>query len=182
MKHYILPFLLIVTIFLIIFSGNFTDNTSIIKQNKKIEAKLFGQYNNDYLFVFFGYVGCTDICTPRLTELSSIYDKLTKEHNIDIDTVFINLIKLEDKELPQLFASYFHEDFDGFYINNANITFLENEFNIYSSPSLFRDGEYDHTSFLFLLKKVNNEYYLKRIYTNSPFDKDKIVNDILKGM
>ena len=182
MKHYILPLILFTTIVLIIFSGNFSSSSGRVEIDQKIRSTLFKNYNNKFLFVFFGYVGCRDICTPRLEELSSIYEDLKYKNNIDIDTSFINLIRLQDSELPQLFASAFHKDFDGFYLNNDKIQILQNEFRVYNSTSLTSKGDWDHTSFLFLLKKGIDGYYLKRIYTYIPFDKEKIIKDILENL
>ena len=149
MKYYILPLFLVITIVLIFFSGNFTNTTSIIKTNQNIKSEVFRDYNNEYLFVFFGYVGCSDICTPRLQELSFIYNELKANYKIDIDTLFINISILRDSTLPQLFASSFNKDFDGFYLNNDSIKLLKKEFSIYSSPSLRLKGDYDHSTFLF---------------------------------
>lgn len=181
MKHFIVPTLLFITISLIFFGANLSSNSGRVELNKKVQSSVFSEYNNKFLFVFFGYVGCTDICTPRLEELSTIYNEL-KLNNIDIDTSFINLIPLKDPELPQLFASIFHKDFDGFYLNNDKIQQIQNEFNIYCSESLTSKNDWDHTSFLFLLEHEIDGYYLKRIYTYVPFDKDKIVKDILKNL
>jgi protein SCO1 len=181
MKHYVIPILLLITILFIFFRGNFNSNSGRVELNQKIQSAVFSEYNNKFLFVFFGYVGCTDICTPRLEELSTIYNEL-KLNNIDIDTSFINLISLKDPELPQLFASAFNKDFDGFYLKNDKIQQIENEFNIYCSESLTSKGDWDHTSFLFLLKQEIDGYYLKRIYTYIPFDKDKIIKDILENL
>jgi protein SCO1/2 len=171
--------MLIFTILAIFFGGNFNSNSGVVKLNQKVKSKIFDKYNNKFLFVFFGYVGCADVCTPRLEELSTIYQELKYNNNIDIDTAFINLIYLQDPELPQLFASIFHKDFEGFYLNNDKIQKLQNEFKIYNSPSLVSQGDWDHTSFLFLLEKEIDGYYLKRIYTYVPFDKQKIIKDIL---
>jgi len=182
MKYYILPFIVIVTITLILLNGNFSSSLTKVKLDQKIESNIFDKYNNNYLFVFFGYVGCTDICTPRLKELSSIYEELKSKHKIDINTIFINIIKLEDEQQPKLFAKYFHKEFDGIYLNNDKMQKVKSEFVVYSSPSLTSKGDFDHTSFLFLLKKQKNNYYLKRIYTYSPFDKNVIVKDIIEGI
>jgi protein SCO1 len=182
MKYYILPILLLLTILSIFFAGNFSSNSGIVNVNKKIKTNIFNNYNSEFIFVFFGYVGCTDICTPRLEELSKIYKKLKYTKGISIDTSFINLIKLKDKELPNLFASSFHKDFDGFYLDEKILRNMKNEFQIYSSPSLTSKGDWDHTSFLFLLKKQTDGYYLKSIYTHVPFNEEKIIKDIMENL
>ena len=179
-KDLILPLLLIVIIILISFSGNFSNSIGLLEVNKKIESKIFDKYKNKYIFVFFGYVGCSDICTPRLNELSPIYQKLV-EDGLDLQVVFVNMIELKDKEQPYLFASSFNKNFDGIYLQKDELTKIQREFDIFNIPSLLEDGEYDHTSFLFVLKKQLDGYNLKRIYTHVPFDKKTIIEDIKKG-
>ena len=170
------------SILLILFSGNIDSDSGVIKLNQKISSPVFKKYDNKLLFVFFGYVGCADVCTPRLEELSKIYKDLNHKEEIDINTIFVNLIKLQDSELPQLFAEAFHKDFKGVYLKDDILRELKREFDIYISKSLFDDTEYEHTAFLFLLKKNKDDYYLKRIYTNVPFDKEIIIKDILGSL
>ena len=179
MKHFILPILLILILLGIFFSSNFFPKSSIVLLNQEIKSDIFKRYKSKYLFVFFGYVGCTDVCIPRLQELAPIYKKLKYSYHVDIDTVFINLIPLRDKELPNLFATTFHKDFHGIYLNNDKIRGIQNEFHISLSKSLLSEGSWDHTSFLFLLQKERSSYYLKRVYLSAPFSQKQIVNDVL---
>ncbi|MDA7816599.1 SCO family protein [Sulfurimonas sp.] len=178
LKYILLPILLLLVIFLISFSGNFTDSIGVIKVDKKIESKVFYDYDNDIIFVFFGYVGCTNICTPRLNEIVPIYKEL-KKNSIDVKTIFINMKKFDDRSLPLQFAKAFHNEFTGLYMEDNELYSLQSEFNVVNVPSMVEDGEYNHTSFLFLLKKTHNGMYtLRRIYTYVPYDKETIVKDI----
>ena len=178
LKNILLPILLILVVIFISFSGNFISDAGILKTNKKIDSKIFNNFKSKYIFVFFGYVGCVDVCTPRLKELSDLYMQVKKE-KIDINTLFINMLDFKDKELPQLFASHFNKEFKGVTLQKQELLHIQNEFNIYNTPSLTKPGEYNHTSFLFLLKRtIKNDYKLIRIYTNTPFPKDVILGDI----
>ncbi len=170
--------LLVLVLILISFSGSFIGSSGTLIVDKKIESKVFEGFKNKYIFVFFGYVGCTTICTPRLQELSEIYDK-TKEESIDIRTLFVNLVDTVEEEHSNRFASYFNKEFKGISLNKKALNQIQNEFNVYNIPSLSEDNEYNHTSFLFLLKRnKNNDYSLIRIYTHTPFDKKKIIEDL----
>lgn len=178
MKNLFLPVLLVLVLVFISFSGNFISSAGALSVDKKIESKVFKSFKSKYIFTFFGYVGCTTICTPRLQELSEIYEK-TKQENIDISALFINLIETEDKEAANIFASYFNKEFKGISLNKKVLNQIQDEFNVYNIPSLSEDNEYNHTSFLFLLKRSkNNDYKLIRIYTQAPFDKKKIIEDL----
>ena len=59
---------------------------------------------------------------------------------------------------------------------------LKDEFNVHISKSLLSKEEWNHTAFLFLLKKEINGYRLKRIYTQIPFDKERITKNILENL
>ena len=180
MKYYLLPIFLIITIVLVMFAGNFSSIGSKVELNKKIQAKIFDKYESEFVFVFFGYVGCADICTPRLEELSNIQIEL--KNRVEIETVFVNLTKLQDHELPQLFASTFNKEFNGVYLNSEELREVKSEFGIYGASSLMSDEEFDHTSFLFLLQKIDDRFYLKRIYTHVPFSKEIIIEDVIGNL
>ena len=138
-----------------------------VEINKEIKSTLFDSYDEKNILLFFGYVGCIDICTPRLQELSIEYEKL-KNTRIDVQVLFINLTKQEDHELADLFAKYFNKDFKGIYLEKPELEALKSEFNVYSAPALGNSNELDHTAFLYLLKKINSKYYLKKIYIKIP--------------
>jgi len=170
---------LIISIFLILFSSSFDKNGGIVKLNREVKTSVFNNSKHRFLFVFFGYVGCSDVCTPRLSELTSIYRELKADYKVDVGVVFVNLIKLRDAELPTLFAKSFHKDFTALYLQGRKLRDIQNEFDIYCSASLTSQGDWDHTSFLFLLEKTKDKYIFKRIYTYIPFDKQTIIKDIL---
>lgn len=171
---------IIIILFYIVFSGNFISSTATIIMDKKIESKIFDKFDNRFYFVFFGYVGCDDVCTPRLQEIVPIHNELIKNGK-DLKTVFVNLIYLKDSSLPQLFAKTFSEDFEGIYLEGNELNRIMSEFGVFNVPSLSVKGDYDHTSFLFLVTKEKNIVKLKRIYTNTPFDREKIVKDIMEN-
>ncbi len=159
---------IITAIVLLPFISSYFSQKEYVEINREIRSTLFDSYDNKNLLIFFGYVGCADICTPRLYELSLIYEKL-KDTKIDVQVLFINLTKLEDPEVANLFAKSFNKDFKGIYLQKPELESLKREFNVYSAPALGDPDEVDHTTFLYLLKKVDSKYYLKKIYTKTPF-------------
>lgn len=176
-KNLFLLLLVSLVIVLISFSRNLIKSAGVFEVNKKINSKIFNIFDNKYVFVFFGYVACEDVCTPRLKELSDII-KLIKNEQIDINTLFVNMVDFNDKHIAQRFARQFNKDFNAVTLLDEDLKKIQNEFNIYNTASLTQDGEYNHTSYLFLLKKNMKNYSLIRIYTKTPFDKDVIIKDI----
>jgi len=165
-----LAFLAIIIVIIVSpFIGSYFSQNHYVEMDKEIISSVFNKYNEKNLLVFFGYVGCIDICTPRLNEISSIYKKL-KKSNLDVGVVFINTSKLQDQELSDLFAKSFNKDFKGIYLKEEALNNLKKEFKVYSAKSLSNPNEINHTSFLYLLKKIKSKYFLKIIYTAVPLD------------
>jgi protein SCO1 len=181
MKYFLLPVSLIILLAFVAFSINLIPGSGIIEKNKKIYSSVFNPYKNKVLLVFFGYIGCSDVCTPRLTELAKIYQQLSKTNKNDVAVVFVNLTQLSNSTLADLYAKTYHPDFNGMYVDTSELNDLKAEFNVYNSPSLISENTYNHTALLFLLKKATDGYYLKRIYVTTPFDQSLILKDIKKN-
>jgi protein SCO1/2 len=84
-------------------------------------------------------------------------------------------------ETSDAFAKHFHEDFVGISPEMEELAAVKEEFNIYLAESLTEEGAYDHTAFLFLLKRENGTYRLRYIYTHTPLDETMIAKNI-KGL
>ncbi|MCK4875553.1 MAG: SCO family protein, partial [Sulfurimonas sp.] len=67
---------IITAIVLLPFISSYFSQKEYVEINREIKSTLFNSYEEKNLLIFFGYVGCADICTPRLQELSSVYEKL----------------------------------------------------------------------------------------------------------
>jgi len=83
-----------------------------IKQEKKIESIYFDQFANTNLLLFFGYVGCVDVCTPRLSELAKIFTVLVQKKT-DVKVLFINLLPALDIKATDSFAKIFSSAVSG---------------------------------------------------------------------
>lgn len=173
--------ILILSIFSIIlispFISSMFSDKGYVKLDKELQSTILDSYSEKNILVFFGYVGCVDICTPRLSELSSEYEKLKKK-NIDVKVLFINLTKLKDHKSPDLFAKSFNKDFKGIYLHKDELESIKKELNVYSAPRIGESYEIDHTAFLFLFKKTASKYHLSKIYTKIPFHLQLDGNDL----
>lgn len=179
---------ILLSIITITFSSSFfSKNFLILKYNQKIKNPIFEQFEEKYLLVFFGYVGCADICTPRLSELSLLYKKLIKADTKspkNIKILFVDIAGEKDPALPELFAKYFNEDFGGIWVDDVTKKQLIEEFNLRIEPSLFEEGEYNHGAFLYLLKREigdKNIYTLKKVYTFANFN-HKVLQEELENL
>lgn len=171
------PLLLFFTVAFIFFYSTLFPNNSILEVNKKIESTFFDDKKSENILIFFGYVGCIDICTPKLKEISNVYDKI--KDNIDVKVYFINLTNSVSSQIADLFAKGFNKDFVGIQLPKKELEILKSDFDVFSSISLKNKEELDHTSFIFLVKKNKKDYTINKIFTSNRFDEDFIIKDIL---
>lgn len=187
MKNKIYKTITIIVLFIFFLSIPFlqsfifaSESEGKIDINKKIEASYINS-DKKYVMLFFGYVGCTDVCTPFLQELSTIYDsKEFKPLRKNVDVVFVNLTPEIDKEQPDMFAKFFNPGFKGVYLSRGDILRIDRAFGLFFSRSMSEKTEVDHTDFLYLIKNTSELQVLKNMYTIHPFNKEKIIEDIIQ--
>ena len=172
--------LIIVILISTIFSTAFPifySNDKAGKVNKEIQNIDFDflkDETKEYVLLFFGYVGCRDICPPALSEISQIYNKLDKEQ---FSFYFINLQPNIFKDDVDPFAKIFNEDFKGVYVDHKELLEITTKFQVKYSP--INSIDIDHTGFLYLLEKSGDGIYKQKfIYTARPFDIEYISNDL----
>lgn len=132
--------------------------------------------------VFFGYVGCTDICTPRMQEIAALMQHYKQQSfRNDLDVLFINLDSTSTTDQADTFAKSFHQDFMGVTLPKNELMKITSIFNTYFSASLTDSTKINHTQNLYLLRQDNNQnYYLRNIYTKVPYDSKTILKDLIK--
>ncbi len=172
----LLSFLALVAVLVLGFPMLFLDGHKggVIKLDKEVTISFDVKDNVKDLLLYFGYVGCEDICLPALKEIASIYDALSHKKSVQI--YFINLAK--KGEGSELFARYFHKDFLG--LELRDIGPLQNQLRVYSSASLSGDGKISHTGFLYRIQRYKNGFKLRSIYVTKPFNAAAIIEDFTK--
>jgi len=147
-----------------------------INLNEHIDLPFKVDDNKDIILLYFGYVGCKDICPSSLNEINNIYKKL--ENSKSVGVYFINII---ESGSAQGYASYFNKDFVGIDLPAVTIMKLMNTLHAYKSDPLTKDGDIYHTSYLYLIKrseKNREKFILKNIYYTHPYDVKMVINDI----
>ena len=176
LRYLLIPLLLCVIFILFFMPSLFDGEAGKVTMDKPVASGLLERYDHDVLLLFFGYAGCADVCTPRLEELAGMLGDDARM--TDVRVLFINLTELEDPLLPDQFAKSFHRDFIGVYPEKSELDELRRQLDIYLARSLTKEYEFDHTAYLFLLKKEGAGYRLKTIYTHAPFQAKIIRNDL----
>ncbi|EDZ62652.1 periplasmic Cu-chaperone (thioredoxin-fold) [Sulfurimonas gotlandica GD1] len=157
----------------------FVSNTKgKIEINKELEAS-YVKSDRKFILLFFGYVGCVDVCTPLLEKLNTMHE--SKEFEAvkeDVEVMFVNLTPEVEKHQPDNFAKVFNKDFKGVYLSRKETLSIDRTFGLFFSRSLSDKTELDHTDFLYLIENASNRQVLKNIYSVHPFNKEKITEDI----
>ena len=179
LKAFILiSLVLIASIAIMILPSFVTKGVSRIELNQELQLDLVLDEDNDIELVFFGYAGCSDICTPRLETISQWYTQLPLDLKNRLGLKFLDLSVPKDKKLPDSFAKAFHQDFKGVYLEPSLLRNYTKAFSVYFSPSLMNETEIDHTSHLYLAKRDKVNKKLRFIYTAYPYDFKQIQHDI----
>ncbi len=142
-------------------------NGGIIALDRPVPSLNTQFSDKEYLMVFVGYVGCRDVCSPRLESLSAIYAGLDGELKQKSGVLFIDFAPEGDPEQAERFARYFNGAFAGISADKAQRQTLRRELDIYFSTDAARPNEYNHSDYLYLLKKEQGGWHLRGVLTGT---------------
>lgn len=163
----------------LLFSSSALKNSKIIV-NKEVNADFLKNIDKENIVLFFGYVGCSDVCTPILEQLNNTFlSDEAKNLKDNTAVVFVNLIPQLDSEQPQLFASYFNKDFIGVHLSKKDLYAIDRKFSLSYSDGIADKNELSHSDFIYLLKRQNpTNMVLKNIYMTHPLNAKELIKDI----
>lgn len=178
MGLFLIIFLITISLFLIILPTFSSKHSGRVEMHREINLPLLDAQKEKLLFVFFGYTGCVDICTPRLTQVGHWYRSLKDPLQEESKFLFFDLSRPAEISMPDEFAKAFNPEFEGIYLDDETLNDYSRAFDVYYAPSLSREYEYDHTPHLYMLKKGKHGYNLRYIYFAYPYDLQQIETDI----
>ena len=149
-------------------------NGGIIALDRPVSSLNAQFADKEYLMVFVGYVGCRDVCSPRLESLSRIYTELEAERKQKSGVLFIDFAPEGDPEQAERFARYFNGAFAGISADKTRRQELRRELDIYFSTDTARPNEYNHSDYLYLLKKEQGGWHLRGVLTGSRWQLDDL--------
>lgn len=131
---------------------------------------------SELVLIYFGYVGCTSVCTPALQDLSGIYKELQSHRFKKIPSVwFINMTPEMGASEVQSWAEHFHKGFKSYAPRETELQNMVQALNVvYTQLGM----KADHTPYLYLLRKEKKGYELSFIYTSSPYNRRLILKDV----
>lgn len=173
---FILLFLMITLLMIFPLSAHFfgKEVQSVKMDQPDISVPFLQHEKAKAVFVYFGYVGCTSICIPTLTNFAPMYRRIQK-HYPDIAFYFVNLNPTQPKEWVDPFAKSFNPDFHGIYATKEEIERYERDFNL---AITLDNGEMSHSSNLFLFLRDHDHYQLDRAYVTHPYPEQHILDDL----
>lgn len=147
---------------------------------KPINAQYLDVGKKEYMLVFYGYVGCTNVCSPILDDLNRFYSSesfLKFEPNVDL--IFVNLLPKVSNELPDQFAKSFNPKFIGVYLRDKEISGIDKELNLYLANRADEPLEIDHSDHIYLIKREKKgKFILINTYTTHPLNPLLILDDL----
>lgn len=156
-----------------------TKTQGIISIDKTIKAD-FLTSEKKYLLVYFGYVGCSDVCTPFLQKLSKLYDSQEfSALKTDTDIFFVNLTPEIQEDLADRFAKFFNKDFTGLHLSKRELYSLDRNFDLFFAQNLSDKTELNHTDNLFLIHNDLDEKRLFSIHFTHPLSSQKLINTMI---
>lgn len=173
-------FVVIPLIMIMLFSQQTYGGKMVI--NRDIDAPYLENTKKEINLVFFGYVGCTKVCSPILQQIGDFYtSKAFKPLKPYVGVSFVNLMPELSSEQPNLFARSFNPDFEGIYLNQKELMKIDRSLNLFFSKSLSEEGEIDHSDHLYLVEREKSGIVvLKNIYSTHPINRLLIRKDIQK--
>lgn len=171
----------LVSILIMIIPTFFTKGISRVALNKEVSLPLILNDDKDVKLLFFGYSGCSDVCTPRLQSLNNFFETLDENMKKKVGVEFLDISVPNDNELPSRFAQFFNPNFKGIFLSSDILREYTKMFNVFFAQSLMDETEYDHTANIYILKKTQNKKELRYIYNSYPYDFKQINSDI-KGL
>ena len=147
-----------------------------IEKSVKIDTNFLKNEKADVVFLYFGYVGCKNVCTPAMNEITSIYGQLKSEK---IAVYFISLLE-EDSYTTQAYARYFNSKFYGLSLPKKELQKLKEKLRVQTTNSLSDAKEINHAGHLYILKKdgTKDSFSQKYLYTTRPLNVKVIAKDI----
>ncbi len=157
-------------------------NATIIKQTpvlnfaelKMTDKSIFNAHKlrGKWTVLFFGYMGCPDICPKTLKVLSETWQEFEKQDFVPVDFIFISINKHEpDINELQQYLSAFHPKFHGAIGNRENTNKVMEALGVFAKDNGIT---IDHTSALLL---IDPNVRLKAIIT-PPFTVKDLVHDL----
>ena len=151
-------------------------NAGRSEDRRIVDFPFLKEESAELVLVYFGYVGCTRVCTPALNELADIYREMeTKEFKRIPSVWFVNMTPEMDPLSVQSWAEHFDKRFKSYAPSQNELNEMVQTLNlVYTNMGV----EAEHMPYAYLIRKQAQGYELVYIYTSSPYNRSLILEDI----
>jgi protein SCO1/2 len=151
-------------------------NAGRSEDRRSVDFPFLKGEKSELILVYFGYVGCTRVCTPALNDLSGIYDEIEVKGFKRIPSIwFVNMTPEMDPLSVQSWASHFDKRFKSYAPTQSELTEMVHTLNlVYTKMGV----EAEHMPYAYLIRKKGERYELVYIYTTLPYNRSLILEDI----
>jgi len=162
-----------------LFIGQNNSHGTKIKVNKSVEVPWLEKSDKKVTLLFFGYVGCADVCAPILFDMQHTYrSSAWKGFTGEVEVVFINLTPQTEPSSVDSFAKSFDIDFKGVYLSRKELLKIERNFRLFFSTSIFDRENINHTDHIYLISNSKTDRTLHAIYPTHPLNRELLTEDI----
>ena len=129
------------------------------------------------LLVFFGFVGCKSICPTALQTVAGAVNELSEKQQSSVQLLFVNLTENPPMDI-QVYASSFHKNFYAHQADTKKPNHILQQFGVrVENPSGSKEVM-EHSAHLYFLLEDGEDWNMRRVYTQSPFQKQKILREL----
>lgn len=123
--------------------------------------------------VFFGYTFCPDVCPLTLTNIRSVFEKLTPEQRTEVAAILVSVDPERDSpERLKTYVEAFDPTFQGVHVPMEQLPAVKKSYGVYAEKRFLEDQEssadyfIDHSAFVYVIDKDNQ---LREIFpTDAP--------------
>lgn len=149
---------------------------TLVDENGKTVTE--AMLKDKFSFVFFGFVGCPDVCPVGLSKMAAVYSDLPESVQKQTQMIFITVDPARDTvEVVKEFTDMFHDNMIGLTGSEEQISAAAKAYLAYYAKRENKEApEYymmDHSSYIYLMDK--NGQYLRH------FGHSLSVDDIISG-
>lgn len=144
--------------------------------NHKGQVSRLSDFQNNYVFLYFGYLRCYSICTKSFFILYRISQEIERQ---DVKYVIVSIDPERDSlEDMKNFMKQYGKNFFVLKPGNKNVSRIAKEYGIVSQrieESNLSKYEMDHTNYIFLIDKKG---FIRFMYLNKNDDFQQIIQDL----
>lgn len=137
----------------------------VLYPEAKVSHTFLDAQPHERMLLYFGYVGCGDICPRSLDSIRHMYVLHRPESAHDsIPLLFVNLLDAVDTKSAKAYARALHPEFDAITVNRHTLKSLPSDFKLFQNQAPDRPLEINHSNFLYYLEKEKETWVLKMLF------------------